>query len=113
MIPEFDFKKALANLCALCGIKKPDQAQGELFYSKLKVFELTDFVQAMNDEGLISDLARARVLIYPRIREAVFFYQSKRQSAEHEKLKKLSEKDFERMPEGEIKKLIRGFIKSL
>ena len=105
-----DFDSGMSELCMLTGIPKPPQAQQDLFFKKLCHFELVDFKAALNDDALISDLARARVLIYPRIREGIMFQQTRRQNTEHEKLKGLRE-DFERLPSAEVKKMVKEIVK--
>ena len=110
MISNYEFSKGMKELCLLIGCTPP-AGQIQLFYDKLKGAELQDFKAAMQDEGMIAELGYRSKLIYPVIRQTIERHQFTRQNLEHEKLKKLSKKDFERMPEGEVKQLIRGIIK--
>jgi len=113
VIHEGEFKKILGELCGLCGIRKPDQEQGSLFYGKLANYELKDVREAFTDEELLANMARARVLVYPWMRERIEFYRNKRKNAEWEALKKREQREIsaDALTEAQIKKLIKDVIK--
>lgn len=110
MLSKTDFSKGIKEVCLLIGNTNPPAEQIQIFYDKLKEFDLQDFKMACADENMLNELSVRGRLIYPIVRQCIEFHRNRRINAEAEKLKKM-EKDFDKIPNAEIKKLIRGLIK--